>query len=451
MNSDKQRHSRLQLFLDNPAKSMWTLAIPIIAGMAIQTLYTIVDMIFIGRLGGDAIAAVAFNMPIFFLVLGLSFGLGGGVTASIARFIGADDKANADNVAEHSIAIALVISIVLTAGGLLFGPQILTLMGSTNEVMPQAWDYLKVSCYGMSFGIFSMFFRSILAGEGDMKLPMIVAGLGTVLNIILDPIFIFTLDFGVSGAAWATNISQVIVFIIFVFMLFVKKHAYVQFKLRDFNPSLFILKDIIKVGIPASMSMIVMSLGQLVFNKMLVNFSTDAVAAYQVGGRVDMLVFLPIMGIASALTTMVGMFFGAKETEKIKFITKYGISRAVLITSIGAIALFISAPYVVTIFTKEFEIQVIAIQYLRNIAIIFPLIAVGLSIGRILQGIGLGMPSLIITIVRVIGVAGPLAYYFTNILNKPVEYMWYAMVISAIIATIISIAWLRWAFRKLLP
>ena len=184
---------------------------------------------------------------------------------------------------------------------------------------------------------------------------------------------------------------------------------------------------------------------------MLVNFSTDAVAAYQVGGRVDMLVFLPIMGIASALTTMVGMFFGAKETEKIKFITKYGISRAVLITSIGAIALFISAPYVVTIFTKEFEIQIIAIQYLRNIAIIFPLIAVGLSIGRILQGIGLGMPSLIITIVRVIGVAGPLAYYFTNILNKPVEYMWYAMVISAIIATIISIAWLRWAFRKLLP
>ena len=89
MNSDNNRHSRLQSFIDHPAKSMWTLAIPIIAGMGIQTLYTIVDMIFIGKLGGDAIAAVAFNMPIFFLVLGLSFGLGSGVTASIARFIGA--------------------------------------------------------------------------------------------------------------------------------------------------------------------------------------------------------------------------------------------------------------------------------------------------------------------------------------------------------------------------
>ena len=210
MNSGKNRHSRLQSFLDNPAKSMWTLAIPIIAGMSIQTLYTIVDMIFIGKLGGDAIAAVAFNMPIFFLVLGLSFGLGSGVTASIARFIGADDKVNADNAAEHSVAMALIISAFLTTGGLLFGPQLLIMMGCTDAVLPLAWDYLKVSCYGMSFGIFSMFFRSILAGEGDMKMPMIVAGLGTVLNIILDPIFIFTLEFGVAGAAWATTISQIL-------------------------------------------------------------------------------------------------------------------------------------------------------------------------------------------------------------------------------------------------
>jgi len=451
MRQSNKRHSRLQSFLDNPAKSMWRLAIPVIAGMGIQTLYTIVDMIFIGKLGGESIAAVAFNMPIFFFVMGLSFGLGSGVTASIARFIGADDKVNADNAAEHAVAIALIISAILTIIGLIFGETILMNMGCTPAVLPQAWEYLKVSCYGITFGVFSAFFRSILAGEGDMKLPMIVAALGTVFNIILDPIFIFTLNFGVAGAAWATTISQIIVFFIFVFMLFVKKHSYIRFRMHDFLPSWFILGDIVKVGIPASMSMIVMSVGQLVFNKILVNFSTDAVAAYQVGGRVDMLVFLPIMGIASALTTIVGMFYGAKETEKIKFITKYGITRSLMITSIGAILLFILAPSVVTAFTKEQAIQSIAVGYLRNIAIIFPMIAIGLSIGRILQGIGLGMPSLIITVIRVIGVAGPLAYYFTHVLGKPVEWIWYAMVISGIVATIISIVWLRLAFRKLLP
>ena len=307
------RHSRLKSFIDNPSKSLWTLAIPIIAGMGIQTLYSIVDMIFIGMLSGEAIAAVAFNFPIFFFVMGISFGLGSGVTASIARFIGSDDKVNADNAAEHAIVMALVISALLTSLGLLYGKQILVKIGCTPEVLPQAWEYLKVSCYGLSFGVFSGFFRSILAGEGDMKFPMILAGIGTVLNIILDPIFIFTLNFGVSGAAWATTISQMIICIIFIYMLFFKDHAYVQFKLRDFNPSYFILVDIIKVGLPASMSMIVMAIGQLLFNIMLATFSTDAVAAYQIAGRIDMVVFLPIFGIASALTTMVGMFFGANE------------------------------------------------------------------------------------------------------------------------------------------
>ena len=319
------RETPLQSFKDDPFKSMWRLAVPIMIGMGIQTLYTIIDMIFIGRLGGDAIASVAFNMPIFFFVMGLSFGLGNGVTASIARFIGSNDKVNADNSAEHAVAMALAISLILTVSGLLFGKQILLFIGCTNDILPLAWDYLKVSCYGISFGVFSGFFRSILAGEGEMKLPMVVAGLGTVLNTILDPIFIFYMDLGVAGAAWATTISQIVVCLVFIYMLFVKNRTYVRFKLKDFSFSSYIIYDIIKVGIPVSMSMVVMALGQLVFNRLLVNFSTDAVAAYQIGGRVDMIVFLPIFGIASALTTIVGMFYGADEFEKIKSISLYGI------------------------------------------------------------------------------------------------------------------------------
>ena len=444
-----QRKTPLKSFLDNPAKSMWNLAIPIMVGMGIQTLYTIIDMIFIGRLGGGAIAAVAFNMPIFFFIMGLSFGLGNGVTASIARFIGAEDKVNADNSAEHALAFAFIISTVLTLSGLFYGKRILIFMGCTNEILPLAWDYLRISCYGISFGVFSGFFRSILAGEGEMKLPMIVAGLGTVLNTILDPIFIFYLDYGVSGAAWATTISQIIVWCIFVYMLFIKDQTYVQFKLKDFSPSSYIMLDIVKVGVPVSMSMIVMALGQLVFNRLLVKFSTSAVAAYQIGGRIDMLVFLPIFGIASALTTIIGMFYGANEIDKIKFISWYGIKSSVIITTICSIILFLFAPTVISVFTSDSYIQEISIYYLRTISILFPFISIGLTIGRILQGLGTGMPSLIITIIRVIGVAGPLAYYFTYVMNKPVEWIWYSMFISGIFATFISVTWINLAFKKL--
>ncbi|MAP03250.1 MAG: hypothetical protein CMF85_05530 [Candidatus Marinimicrobia bacterium] len=448
MAEQDKRKTRLQAFTNDPFMSMWRLAVPIMISIGIQTLYTLIDMIYIGRLGGDAIAAVAFNMPIFFFIMGLSFGLGNGVTASIARFIGSNDKANADNSAEHAVAMGALISLILTVSGLLFGKNILLFIGCTDDILPLAWDYLKVSCYGLSFGIFSGFFRSILAGEGEMKLPMIVAGLGTVLNTILDPIFIFYMKLGVAGAAWATTMSQIVVFFVFIYMLFIKRHTYVRFRLKDFSFSSYIIYDIIKVGIPVSMSMVVMSVGQLVFNRLLVNFSTDAVAAYQIGGRLDMIVFLPIFGIASALTTIIGMFYGAKEFDKIKSISFYGIKSSLLITSISSVFLFIFAPSVVKIFTADLQIQNISIDYLRIMSLMFPFISVGLTIGRILQGLGRGMPSLIITIVRVIGLAGPLAYYFTFVLDKPVEWIWYSMFVSGILATTISVTWLTIAFKK---
>ncbi|HCI15652.1 MAG TPA: hypothetical protein DE027_02360 [Candidatus Marinimicrobia bacterium] len=450
MNLPKEKNSRIDGFLNNPSKALWTLAIPIMAGMGIHTLYTIVDMIFIGRLGGDAIAAVAFNMPLFFLVLGLSFGVGSGVTASIARFIGAKDKVSADNTAEHAVALGLIISIILTTLGLIYGEDLLRRLGATKSVLPVSWSYLKISLIGLPFMVFSTFFRSILSGEGDMKLPMAVAGLGTIINIILDPIFIFTLEFGVGGAAMASAISQLIVFLIFVYMLFIKEHAYIKFRMGDFSPSMFIVKDIIRVGFPASMSMIIMAFGQLVFNRILVRFSTDAVAAYQVGGRMDMVIFLPIMAIASALTTIVGMFYGAKEFEKIKFIAKYGIICAIMVTSILSILLYIFAPFVVKSFTQEVDIQSIAVTYIRTICLIYPLIAFGMSVGRILQGLGKGLPMLVITSIRILGVSAPLALFFTMVLNKPIEWVWYAMIISTIVSILISLIWLKTTFKNLI-
>tara|TARA_A100000164_G_scaffold16408_1_gene13535 strand:- start:98 stop:805 length:708 start_codon:yes stop_codon:yes gene_type:complete len=232
-------------------------------------------------------------------------------------------------------------------------------------------------------------------------------------------------------------------------MLFIKSHTYIRFKLKDFTPSSYIILDIIKVGVPVSISMVVMALGQLVFNRLLIKFSTSAVAAYQIGGRIDMLIFLPIFGIASALTTIIGMYYGANEIEKIKFISWYGIKSSLLITTGCSVVLFIFTPTIISIFTSDAVIQEISIYYLRTISFLFPFISIGLTIGRILQGLGTGMPSLIITVIRVIGVAGPLAYYFTFILNKPVEWIWYSMFISGIFATIISVTWINIAFKKL--
>ena len=449
--------SRLKIFLENPSKALWSLAIPIMFGMGIQTLYNLVDMIFIGKLGGQSIAGIAFNMPLFFLVLGLTMGLGTGVTASIARFIGQENKKEADNSAEHAIAMAIVISIFLCLLGLMFGKTILSFFGAEGDILSIAWEYLHIMCIGMPFMIFSGFFRSILAGEGDMKFPMMVAGLGTVLNIVLDPIFIFELEsyggiglgLGVAGAAMATVISQVIVFCVFIYMLFVKEHSYVTFRLKDFSFSKVIIWDIVSVGLPASLSMIVMAIGQGVFNKILIYFSADTVAAYQVAGRLDMLVFLPIFSIAASLTTLVGMFYGAKEYNALRFTIRYGILSAFFITIISSSFVYFFADFTVGFFTDDDLIISIAVSFLKLFSLVYPLIAIAITTGRVLQGLGKGLPVLIITIIRVLGVSAPLALFFIFYLAKPVEWVWYSMMISTIIAFIISMVWLFSTVGKL--
>ena len=455
MNSKSE--SRLESFLENPTKALWSLAIPIMFGMGIHTFYNMVDMIFIGRLGGDAIAGVAFNMPLFFLMLGLTMGLGSGVTASIARYIGNNNKVNADNSAEHALAMAGAIAVVFTIAGLVLGKDLLAKLGAEGIILELAWDYLYVIVAGLPFMIFSGFFRSILAGEGDMKLPMLVAGFGTILNIILDPIFIFKLEnyggigfgLGIKGAALATVVCQGIVFLIFVYMLFVKKHAYITFNLRDFSPSKVILWDIIKVGIPASLSMVIMALGQGVFNKILIHYSSQTVAAYQVAGRLDMLIFLPIFSIAGGLTTLVGMFYGAREIEALKSIVKYGISRSFFITVCSSTFVYFFASAFSALFTQDKEIIEVSVGFLRLMTLVYPFVAIAISCGRVMQGLGKGIPVLVITTVRVLGISAPLALYFSFVLHKSVEWNWYAMMISTSIAFTIAVTWVQVELKKL--
>jgi len=349
------------------------------------------------------------------------------------------------------------IAIVFTILGIYYGEKILIALGAEGEILILAWEYLSMIVLGLPFMVFSGFFRSILAGEGDMKFPMMVAGLGTLLNTILDPIFIFKLEaygnigfgMGVKGAAMATVFSQLIVFLIFIYMLFIKDHAYITFKLKDFMPSKIILWDIIKVGLPSSLSMIIMALGQGVFNKILIYYSSQTVAAYQVAGRLDMLIFLPIFAIAGALTTLVGMFYGAREIGALNRIVRYGISSAFLITLFSSSFVYIFAETFSSWFTQDQEIISRSVGFLKRLCLVYPLVAIAITSGRVMQGLGKGLPVLLITIIRVLGVSAPLGLYFSFVLEKPVEWNWYAMMIDEFISFSIAIFGVRIELTKI--
>lgn len=435
--------SRLDEFVANPRRALWVLSVPILFGMSIQTLYMVVDMIFVGQVSADALTALAFNMPLVFLAMGSTFGLGSAITALIAQAIGARDKERADRVAEHAIVLGGLITVAFTTLGLAYGRSLLRALGVPENLMPEAWSYFRVLATGYVFMVLSIFFRSILSGEGEVKKPVMIQAAATVLNIALDPLFIFTFGMGVAGAAVATVVSQAFAAVALFYLLFARRTGYVDFDFRGFRISAAITSAIFRIGTPASLSFVVMSLGGGIFNRILVEASSDAVAAHQIGSRLDHVVVLPLVAISGSLVTLVGMFYGAGRRDLLVAIVRYAIGRGILIGIAVGVLFYVTAPWVVRVFTDSEEIRRLAVLYLRILAFAYPLFPVSMITGRCLQGLGKGSPELVLSLLRVLLIAAPLAYLFLFVLDLPVHWVWIAAVIASWTSAGIAALWLR--------
>ena len=381
---NQHKESRLEEFITAPKKAMWQLALPMTFGMAVQAIYMLADTAFVGRMiGGTALASLGYVFPFLFIIMGITFGVGSGATTVIAQFIGAKDKKNADNAAEHTILIGLIIGIIIIFIGFYYGDKLLGMQGADMETIHTALDYFYIMVGGSIFMVLPFFFRSILAGVGEITFPMIILAAGTVLNIILDPVLIYY--YNIAGAALATVISQIIVTLVFIYFLLFQNRSYVTINLRAFKYNIDIVRDIFRLGVPASLSMIIMSMGVMLFNTIL--GSSTAVAAYQTAGRIEHLFFLPIISIATALVTLVGMFYGAKRMDLITQMVKYGITWAVVISFSFSLLFFFFAERFIPIFIKEPQIINLTMLYFKIMAFSYPFIAIGMTSSRIMHGL----------------------------------------------------------------
>lgn len=445
----EEKKNRVEEFIANPRKAVWKLAVPIMFGMAVKTLYSIVDMIFIGWLSGDAIAALTFNMPLVFFSIGITFGLGAGATSVIAQFLGANKKQDADNTAEHVLLIGIVMGVFIPLIGLIFKRQIFSLLGASPEIVELAIQYFQIIALGFIFTIINVQFRSIMSGEGDTRTPIYFQVGGTVLNVVLDPILIFSAGLGIAGAAWATIISEFAVFLAFAYFFFIRRGTYLELKLSDFAYSGAIIGRILKIGIPASTAMVVMSMGGMFFNRIISTFGSDAVAALGVGGRLDSIFFLPTMALSSSMVTLAGMFYGAQRIDLVRTTLYYAISRGEIIAVSLGVIFYFSAPWVFTIFTSEQPIIDMAVGYIRIIVFGFPFVTVGMISGRVFQGLDEGMPGLLLTSMRVVVVSGGLASIFVFLLDFGLTSVWTAMVIASIFTSIIASTWISRRLKQL--
>jgi putative MATE family efflux protein len=297
----------------------------------------------------------------------------------------------------------------------------------------------------MLFMFVSGAIRAVLNGEGDAKTPMVVAVVGTVINLVLDPIFMFVLDFGIQGAAMATVTSQIYTISAYCYVAFIKKRSYIPFRwsIDRLRPRAHLIGPIFRIGIPAAVGSISMSIGAMFYNKIIATFGQAAVAGYGAGSKIDMIVALPIMALASAVMSVVGMFAGAKRFDLVRKVILYAFRTSLLITSAFCVAAYFASSHIIRIFTVDSEALAVGHIYLRYMVFAYPLMAIGVTSGRILQGLGQGIPPLIITVLRVLLIGVPASYFAVHYFRAPIDVIWISMIGASFIADSLALYWIR--------
>lgn len=441
--------NRLEEFAQNPRKAMISLSLPVAVAMFVQTMYNVVDTAFVGRLGAEAIAALSFSFPVFFILVALTQGIGTGLNSTISRFYGAGRRVDAENAAVNGLVLSVVFAVITFLAGLVTLGPLFSLFGASKQVQQLSHQYMSIIYMGtiVMFPAFAL--NSIFSAQGDTRTPMKVQITGLILNAILDPIFIYPLKFGVAGAAIATDISLLVTLILYV--IYVRKKSDLKLTLRAFKFSWALNRDILRVGAPATLMMFLLSVYVMFLNGFMVHFGTAYVAAFGLATRLESFVSLPIAALSLALLTLVGMFTGGRRFDLLKKLSRDGLTMSVILTSAIGLVFFLVPKLFLKIFTPDEEILRIGSAYLRVDVFTFPLMSTTMLIARIMQGMGFGAPGLVINLIRVFFVAVPLAYVFVFLLGFGYLSVAAAMILGGLASNLTGFLWLRKKLNTLDP
>jgi len=436
----------VKTLVGNPKKAIVKLALPMIFAMSVQTIYNLVDAFWVSGLGANALAAVGLFFPFFFMMLALATGLGVGGGSAISRRIGAKDKEGANNVATHAIVYMIIISLTITLPLLLLAEPMFIAIGA-GETLEDTLAYSNVLFSGAIIIFFANVANALLWGEGDANRAMIAMMLGGIINIILDPILIYGLDMGVSGAAWATLISLSVSAALLFYWLFLKKDTYVDINLRGFKHDSEITKDIFKVGLPASVQQLTMSINMLILNIIIIGVAgTDGVAVITTGWRITTLGVLPLLGISTAVVSVCGATYGMGNYRKMDTALKHAIKIGFMIEVFVAVIIFLLASQITAVFTQSESAAHLAPDIVRffQIAWLFlPGVAHGMLSGAMFQGTGKGMYALTLTLFRTVLLTPPLAWGLAVVFGMGLEGVWWGLVIANVSGSTVAYTWAR--------
>jgi putative MATE family efflux protein len=452
----ERRNQKAAQLLEGPImRSLLRLSLPIIAANILQAGYQLIDAFWVGRLGGDAVAAVAVSMPMAFLSMAFAIGLAMAGTTLVAQYVGARNLEMVDHVAGQTLLMIVIISIIIGIIGFAISPMFLHAMRVSPQVYAGALGFMRVSFIGMVFNFFFFMFQSLLRGVGEATLPVYIV-LGTVaLNFALDPLFIFGSGpipgYGVAGAAMATLGTQSLAAIIGLVILVKGKYG-IRLHLRDLRPDWPYIKRAFLLGFPASIEMSARSVGMMVMTFLITGFGTLGVATYGVGSNLLQVIIILAMGVSMAVSTLVGQNLGAGNIERAGKIGKLGALLAFCGLSMIGIAVFFTAPAVVAFFVPEDQAVIRdASVFLRIMCLSWGFIGVQMALIGVLRAAGSMVMAMILTLVSLWVFLFPPALILSK--SQGIQGIWWAFPISYVLTAILAaVVYARgdWKKKKLI-
>lgn len=426
-----------------------SMAIPPMLSMLIQSLYNIVDSIFVAQLGEEALTAVSIAFPLQNLVLAVAVGLGVGINACMAINMGAKNKEEVNKTATNGIVLTLFHSFLFVIIGLFFVKPYLQFFTNNNQVFQWGMEYSQiVICF--SFGsMLHINIEKMFQASGKMVIPMILQGVGAIVNIILDPILIFGKfgipALGVKGAAIATIIGQMSSFILALIM-FLKTEKDIHVSIKKYPPNASLIKKIYSIAVPSGIMMSLPSILVSALNGILGAFSQTAVAVFGLYYKIQTFVYMPSTGVIQGMRPIISFNYGAKRYDRVKDVVRSSLFVVAGIMTLGTI-FFLSVPeLILSMFHATQQMNDIGIYTLRIIGCGFIFSAVGVICSGVFEALGKGKESLMISLLRQLVIIIPLSYFLGRAIG--IHGVWISFPIAEIIAALVSVVLIKKEFNK---
>lgn len=378
--------------LDMTTGSIWrnmvAFAVPVFLGQLFQQLYNTADSVIVGNFSGkDALAAVASSGNLIFMMTGFFMGLSLGAGVVISRYFGAKDYESMEAAIHTNIAFGAVCGILLTVIGFFLAPQMLIIMNTPEEILPLSTTYFRIYFVGSFFSLMYNTCMGILRAVGDSRTPLYYLIFSSIVNVVLDLIFVGPMQMGVSGAAVATVISQTVsASMCFIKLLRSTGHEKVVFSRIRFDIPM--LRQIAGQGLPSGVQNSIISIANVVVQSNINAFGPDAMAGCGSYAKVEGFVFLPITAFASAITTFIGQNLGAGEHERAKKGARFGIFWAMALAELFGVILYFICPVVIKIFNDDPSVVAIGVSQMRTECFFFFALAFAHGVSAVMRGAG---------------------------------------------------------------